>query len=282
MVGLETWNNRAAHQRESGASTVETTPKSEVALRELARRWQAELRGGDEGNYVQRRCAELVLRALDTPDAVLIELGDQSGRQQFDAIMATIPPSTCLHGVPFADLCPACVQSDEFDLLPVLEVCAGAIADAIGREDGLDGEAGTRVLSMIRTAAARARAQRESGETPTQIITDSALALARHDFINRLADDIRSGRLADYRKDVLVHAIVDGLQLTQEASDTARIDKLVSLARECAVTLCFCPEADGGPIFSVIHRKIRDGATLREAIDAARGESPAPVPEQTP
>jgi len=71
-------NEQVPAQRESGASTVETTPKSEVALRELARRWQAELRGGDEGNYVQRRCAELVLRALDAPDALLTELGDDS------------------------------------------------------------------------------------------------------------------------------------------------------------------------------------------------------------
>ena len=68
----------------------------------------------------------------------------------------TPPPSTCLHGTPFADLSAECVKSDEFDPLNVLDFCAGAIQDAIGLEDGLDGEAGSRVLAMIRTAKARA------------------------------------------------------------------------------------------------------------------------------
>ena len=116
-------------------------------------------------------------------------------RKQFDAIMAEIPPSTCLHGVPFADLCAECVKSDEFDPLNVLDFCAGAIEDAIGLEDGLDGEAGSRVLSMIRTAKARAAVSDSERPTP---------ALSRDELTQMIGHGIYWGHDATVIADALL------------------------------------------------------------------------------
>lgn len=99
------------------------------------------------------------------------------------------------------------------------------------------------------------------------IVTDSALALVRHDFVNRLADDIRSGKLTEYRKDVLVHCIVDGLRLMGDWKDSERLDGLERLVQGGAVTLAHYPEAEHP--FSVIARTIHDAPSLREAVDAA-------------
>lgn len=94
-------------------------------------------------------------------------------RKRFDAIMSTIPSEKCIHGTPFLPLdefCEQCVgDGDENDPLFVLDFCEGAIGDAIGLEDGLDGQAGTGILRMIRNAkewhrrAASARSEGPAG-----------------------------------------------------------------------------------------------------------------------
>lgn len=115
-----------------------------------------------------------------------------SARQQFDAIMAELPCSTCLHGTPFSDLCAGCVQSGEFDPLNVLDFCAGAIEDAIGLEDGLDGEAGSRVLSMIRTA--KARAKLPSSPTPSWCCVNCSHTFGEHSTASQTAGPcVKSG-----------------------------------------------------------------------------------------
>lgn len=105
---------------------------------------------------------------LDEWKAILAEgLGGKSdaepsaptseARKQFDGIMEDVPTEKCLHGVVFGTICEDCVNSDEFDPVNVLPFCDGAIRDAIGLEDGLDGRAGEGVLHMIATSLERAR-----------------------------------------------------------------------------------------------------------------------------
>jgi hypothetical protein len=87
-------------------------------------------------------------------------------RRQCDTIMAEMSLSACIHGVPHvrAEACPDCAASTESEPAYVLEFCKSVIQDAIGLDDGLDGEAGTAVLAMIRNALARGAVPRGEGE----------------------------------------------------------------------------------------------------------------------
>jgi hypothetical protein len=109
-------------------------------------------------------------RYREAPRAALAVPREQEpaseARKQFDTIMAEMSLSACIHGVPHvrAEACPDCAASTESEPAYVLEFCKSVIQDAIGLDDGLDGEAGTAVLAMIRNALARGAVPRGEGE----------------------------------------------------------------------------------------------------------------------
>ncbi len=167
--------------------------------------------------------AEWLKRKILAEPDLPCEAGPVSpARAKFDTIMADIPKAGCVHGIPFTDLCERCVASDEFDPLTVLDFCEGAIRDAIGLDDGLDGAAGEGVLSMIRTA--RARAVRVSAPAspvgtedatrlPTRSEVEQAVKECENAAISYATENVDRSRLAE------AEAALLALIPTQETRD---------------------------------------------------------------